>query len=146
MANPVVVVDEIEKAGVVTSNKGHAHGLAEGLLSLLEPSSAASWKCPYYQVGFDMSWVSWVLTSNSTVRLPEPLLSRLEVVHLPPVPLTELLDFARREGQRRMLQAASIEAVLDALKQVGRSITPSLRHVVRMLARAEVLESAQVLH
>ncbi|UWQ80234.1 AAA family ATPase [Leisingera sp. S132] len=77
IANPIVVVDEVEKAGVATSVKGNSFGLSEGLLSLLLPSSAASWQCPYYQVGFDMSWISWVLTSNTLTTLPAPLLSRL---------------------------------------------------------------------
>ena len=92
IANPVVVVDEVEKAGVATSTKGNSFGLAEGLLSLLEPSSAASWQCPYYQVGFDMSRISWVLTSNTLTTLPAPLLSRLEVIKLSPVPVPDLVE------------------------------------------------------
>lgn len=62
VANPVMVVDEVEKAGRATSNKGHAFGLAEALLPLLEPLTATRWSCPYYQVKFYMSWVIWVLT------------------------------------------------------------------------------------
>jgi hypothetical protein len=82
-ANPIVVIDEIEKAGTPTSTKGQAYGLAEGLLPLLERSSAVAWKCPYYQVGFDMSWISWVLTSNSLTTLPAPFLSRLDTRAFP---------------------------------------------------------------
>ncbi|WP_183154133.1 AAA family ATPase [Paracoccus siganidrum] len=37
IANPVMVVDEIEKAGTPTSMKGLTFGLAEALLPLLEP-------------------------------------------------------------------------------------------------------------
>ncbi|UWQ33848.1 AAA family ATPase [Leisingera sp. M527] len=48
VANPVVVVNEAAEAGVATSTKGNCFGLTEGLLSLLQPSSATLWQCPYY--------------------------------------------------------------------------------------------------
>ncbi|WP_156927439.1 hypothetical protein [Leisingera methylohalidivorans] len=146
IANPVVVVDEVEKAGVATSAKGNSFGRAEGLLSLLEPSSAASWQCPYYQVGFDMSWISWVLTTNTLTTLPAPLLSRLEVIRLPPVPATELAEFALREGRRRGLTQASVEAVVETLELAGRGAELNLRHVIRMLTRGEVMEAAGIHH
>ncbi|WP_417271587.1 hypothetical protein [Celeribacter sp.] len=41
IANPVIVVDEIEKAGNVESQKGLRFSLTEGLLPLLEQSTAA---------------------------------------------------------------------------------------------------------
>lgn len=81
-ANQVVVIDEIEKAGTPTSTKGQVYGLAEELLPMLERSSAMAWKCPYFQIGFDMSWINWVLTSNSLNTLPAPFLSRLEILRL----------------------------------------------------------------
>lgn len=47
VANPVLVVDEVEKAGKASSIKGHTFGLAEALLPLLEPMTAKRWNCPY---------------------------------------------------------------------------------------------------
>lgn len=46
VANPILVVDEVEKARKATSNKGHTFGLAEALLPLLEPMTAKRWNCP----------------------------------------------------------------------------------------------------
>lgn len=63
IANPVVVVDEVEKAGTPTSTNGHTFGLAQSLLPLLEPMTAQRWSCPYFQVKFDMTWVIWSLDS-----------------------------------------------------------------------------------
>lgn len=77
-----MIVDEVEKAGQACSTKGHAFGLAEALLPLLEPLTARRWSCPYYQVKFDMSWVIWVMTSNDCRLLPEPLLSRCPPIRL----------------------------------------------------------------
>ncbi|WP_158243217.1 AAA family ATPase, partial [Acidimangrovimonas sediminis] len=82
VGNPVIIVDEIEKAGRVTSDKGHSHNIADALLPLLEPATARRWTCPAYRVTFDMSWISWILISNSTAPLPEPLLSRCRILRL----------------------------------------------------------------
>jgi len=61
IANPIVLVDEIEKAGNVESSKGHRFTLSEGLLPLLERSTSARWTCPYFRIDFDMSWIIWAV-------------------------------------------------------------------------------------
>ncbi|RQP08207.1 MAG: AAA family ATPase [Paracoccus sp. BP8] len=147
IANPVMVVDEVEKAGTVVSMNGHAFGLAEALLPLLEPLTAQRWSCPYYQVKFDMSWVIWVLTSNDCRRLPEPLLSRCPPIRLRHLTLAELVTFVRREGVRRNLSESSIEAICKILSHPSlRQHQPSLRVAARMLGRAADLEQGPVLH
>lgn len=50
--NPFIAIDELDKAGHVRSDKGRSFGLAEGLLPLLEPATAADWTCPYFGVRF----------------------------------------------------------------------------------------------
>lgn len=122
IGNPVIVVDEVEKAGTITSNKGTAYGLTEGLLPLLEPLSARRWSCPYYQVKFDMSWVGWVMTSNDYRRLPAPLLSRCPPLRLQALTLTELIGFARRQGGARGLSETALATLSRCWKalQCGR--------------------------
>ncbi|WP_343501772.1 MULTISPECIES: AAA family ATPase [Roseobacteraceae] len=145
-ANPIVVIDEIEKAGTPTSTKGQTFGMTEGLLPLLEPSSAVAWKCPYYQVGFDMSWISWILTSNSLRTLPAPLLSRLEVLRLKGPAKSNLITFAEREAARRGLCDASVGAIREVITQVSEGHELDLRHVSRMLARAEAMAERMLLN
>ncbi|MDF3605793.1 AAA family ATPase [Paracoccus sp. DMF-8] len=147
IANPVMIVDEVEKAGNAVSMKGHAFGLAEGLLPLLEPLTARRWSCPYYQVKFDMSWVIWVLTSNDCRLLPEPLLSRCPPIRLRPLTLAELTGFVRREGARRALSETAIEAICEVLAHPSlQRHHPSLRIAARMLQRASDLEQGPILH
>ena len=147
IANPVMVVDEVEKAGTVVSMNGHAFGLAEALLPLLEPLTARRWSCPYYQVKFDMNWVIWVLTSNDCRRLPEPLLSRCPPIRLRHLTLAELTGFVRREGARRNLSETSIEAICEILSHPSlRQHQPSLRVAARLLGRAADLEQGPTLH
>lgn len=147
MASPVMIVDEVEKAGLATSNKGHTFGLAEALLPLLEPLTAKRWSCPYYQVRFDMSWVIWVLTSNDCRLLPEPLLSRCPPIRMRHLTPAELLGFVRREGAKRALSGTAIEAICEVLAHpVVQSHHPSLRVAIRMLQRASDLENGPMQH
>lgn len=64
-ADPIIIVDEVEKAGEVNSDKGQRYNLTDALLPLLERMTAKTWQCPYYRVNFDLSWVGWILTANS---------------------------------------------------------------------------------
>ncbi|SOC20156.1 ATPase family protein associated with various cellular activities (AAA) [Rhodobacter sp. JA431] len=147
IANPVMVVDEVEKAGRATSTNGHAFGLTEALLPLLEPMTAQRWSCPYYQVRFDMRWVIWVLTSNDYRLLPEPLLSRCPPIRLRHLTLTDLVAFVRREGAKRNLSETSIEAICEILSHPAlQRHRPSLRVAARMLQRASDLEQGPTLH
>lgn len=75
-ANPVIVVDEIDKASG-NSHGGHIHST---LLGLLEPETAKSWPDECLLAPVDVSAVTWILTANDASRLPSPLRSRLRVV------------------------------------------------------------------
>jgi hypothetical protein len=140
VGNPVVVIDEVEKSGRAESNKGQVFSLTDALLPLLEPLSAAKWSCPYFEVKFDMSYVIWVMTSNNAASLPEPLLSRCPSIQLRGISAAELTTFARREGQRRNLDDASIDAVVEAIERHRQSAV-SLRTVMRMIQRAVQLQA-----
>lgn len=140
VGNPVVVVDEVEKSGRAESTKGHAYSLTDALLPLLEPLSAANWSCPYFEVKFDMSYVTWVMTSNHHKRLPEPLLSRCPPIRLRALSTADLTAFAQRHGKRRGLSSLSVEVVVTALQQANSTADISLRTVLRMLDKAATLE------
>lgn len=147
VGNPVMVVDEIEKAGTAVSSEGQSFGLAEGLLPLLEPLTAKRWNCPYFHVKFDMSWVIWILTANTSRHLPAPLLNRCPPIRLRDLTLAELDGFIRREGANRGLSDPAIDAIGQALADpsVGHH-RPSLRVAARMLQRATDLEHTPPLH
>ncbi|ARC89774.1 AAA family ATPase [Rhodovulum sp. MB263] len=87
IANPLVIIDEIEKSGTPVSDKGRAFSLPNALLPLLEDVTASRWTCPYFQNQFDMSFINWVFTSNSLRGLcPElPPASRPVSLHGPRV-------------------------------------------------------------
>ncbi|WP_372992124.1 AAA family ATPase [Sulfitobacter sp.] len=146
-ADPIIVVDEAEKAGDVNSAKGLRFSLTDGLLPLLERMTASTWQCPYYRVQFDLSWVGWVLTANSLRGLPEPLLSRCPPLELPPVSKQHLIGFARRLGEARELPDEAIAAIEEIISMCrGDMGGPSLRTVKRMIERAEIAFDRPLLH
>ncbi|TAN30326.1 MAG: AAA family ATPase [Castellaniella sp.] len=80
VANPLFVLDEIDKAGRVYGNGGDPQ---EALLDLLEPGNARRYQDIYLMTECDLSHCLYVATSNSLARVPEPLLSRLRPVLFP---------------------------------------------------------------
>lgn len=147
VANPVILIDELEKAGVVTSERGHAFGLTEALLPFLEPLSARHWSCPYYQVKFDMSWMIWVLTVNDSRLLSAPFLSRCPPIRLRNLTNEELVSFIQREGKRQNISEIAVDAVVCAISRTHiHRAQPNLRVASRLLRRAADLESAVTFH
>lgn len=136
VANPIVVVDEVEKAGDVRSTAGSSYSLTNAMLPLLERSTAGKWSCPYFRVSFDMSWITWVMTANSVAGLPAPLLSRCPPLVLPEIGREHLLRFVRQEAAKRTLPDEVIEKMEVILLDL-RGRAPSLRTVIRALDRAE---------
>lgn len=145
VANPILVVDEIEKAGDVHARGGQSYSLGHALLPLMERSTAARWTCPYYRVAFDVSWVGWVLTANGTRGIPAPLLSRCPPLHLLDLTVAHLAAFARRQVVARGLPDEVAEVIAEAVSRAdGRPA--SLRTVMRMIEAAEAIAERPVLH
>ena len=78
-ANPLLFVDEIDKAGGSDGN-GRVH---QTLLGLLEPLSAKAWTDECLMVPCDLSAINWLLAANDATPLRGPLLTRLRVVEVP---------------------------------------------------------------
>ena len=146
VANPLIVVDEIEKAGRVQSKSGTTHDLAQALLPLLERSTAAKWSCPYFRVGFDLSWLGWVLTANTTAGLSAPLLNRCPPTHLAGPTRSQLRDFAVRLAQSHDLPDEATAAILETIERLPAHASPSLRTIQRCVSQARAVLALPVLH
>lgn len=100
-ANPLLLLDEVEKAG--TDDRYGT--LANFMLSMLEPETSRRFNDPFLLTLADVSAVNWVLTANDVSSLPEALLSRVAIVKVPAPPasafdgiLAGLLDDIAREA------------------------------------------------
>jgi len=73
-ANPVMVVDEIDKA-----RGEHAYDPLGALYGLLEHDTALAFTDEFADVAIDASQVIWVATANDERAIPEPILNRMNV-------------------------------------------------------------------
>ena len=73
-ANPVMVVDEIDKASAE-----HAYDPLGALYSLLEIDTASTFTDEFAEVAIDASQVIWIATANDERAIPEPILNRMNV-------------------------------------------------------------------
>jgi len=73
-ANPVMVVDEIDKA-----RGEHAYDPLGALYSLLEHDTAGTFTDEFAEVSIDASQLIWVATANDDRAIPEPILNRMNV-------------------------------------------------------------------
>ncbi|MFZ9405589.1 MAG: AAA family ATPase [Burkholderiaceae bacterium] len=98
-ANPVMVIDEIDKA----SAESHYDPLGS-LYGLLESDTARRFTDEFAEVPIDCSDVVWIATANDATRIPEPLLNRMNVYEIEPPDAAG----ARRIGRSlyREIQAA----------------------------------------
>lgn len=82
-ANPIVLVDEIDKAGGSDRNGR----MAATLLTMLEAETRGRFYDEALAVNVDLSHVNWILTANDISELGQPLLSRVRLVRMPQPPV-----------------------------------------------------------
>lgn len=73
-ANPVIVVDEVDKAASQVE-----YNPLGALYSLLERDTASTFTDEFAEVPIDASQVIWVLTANDERSIPEPIMNRMNV-------------------------------------------------------------------
>lgn len=78
-ANPVIVVDEIDKASADAQ-----YDPLGALYSLLEHDTAQNFTDEFAEVAIDASQVIWVTTANDERSIPEPILNRMNVFEIEP--------------------------------------------------------------
>ncbi len=77
-ANPVMVLDEVDKAG-----GDSRYDPMGALYGLLERDTARAFRDEFVELDMDASHVLWVSTANDDRPLPEPILNRMNVYEVP---------------------------------------------------------------
>ncbi|MCF8015141.1 MAG: endopeptidase La [Chromatiaceae bacterium] len=123
-ANPVIMLDEIDKIGA------SYHGdPASSLLEVLDPEQNVDFLDHYLDLRFDLSKVLFVCTANQTDSIPGPLLDRMEVIQLSGYIAEEKLAIAKKYLLPRQIDRAGLAKDTVKLK------TKALRSLIEGYAR-----------
>ena len=122
-SNPLFLLDEVDKMGA--DWRGDP---ASALLEVLDPEQNDTFQDHYLEVDYDLSDVMFITTGN-TLRIPQPLLDRMEVIRIAGYTEDEKVEIARRHLIDKQLEA-------HALKAKEWSISDSaLRDLIRYYTR-----------
>ncbi len=122
-SNPLFLLDEVDKLGA--DWRGDP---SSALLEVLDPEQNGTFNDHYLEVDYDLSDVMFVTTAN-TLRLPQPLLDRMEVIRIPGYTEDEKVEIARRH-------LIAKQRVAHGLKEPEWSISEdALRDLIRYYTR-----------
>ena len=117
-ANPVLLLDEIDKLG--SDYRGDP---ASALLEVLDVEQNSTFRDHYLELPFDLSDVMFITTANTTESIPRPLLDRMEVIELPSYTDEEKVQIAKRhllprEMKRHGLSRTQLKVSDGALRKI----------------------------
>ena len=124
-ANPVIMLDEIDKIG--TSFRGDP---ASALLEVLDPEQNRDFLDHYLDVRVDLSNVLFICTANQMDTIPGPLMDRMETVRLSGYLAAEKVAIARNHLLPRQLRRAGLKG-----RGQLRIDTAALRKIAEQYAR-----------
>jgi len=119
-SNPVFVLDEIDKLGV--SNMGDP---SSALLEVLDPEQNKEFYDNFLELGFDLSKVMFIATSNNMATIQPALRDRMEVISMTGYTIEEKTEIARKHLVPKQIKEHGLtpKDVTIGKKQIERIVT-----------------------
>jgi ATP-dependent Lon protease len=124
VANPVVMLDEVDKIGA--SYQGDP---ASALLEVLDPEQNAEFMDHYMDLRMDLSKVLFICTANQLDTIPRPLLDRMDRINLSGYITQEKMEIARKHLWPRLLKRNNLTSKIITITD------PTIRYLIEGFAR-----------
>jgi ATP-dependent Lon protease len=148
-ANPVFILDEIDKVG--NDFRGDP---SSALLEVLDPEQNSTFYDHYVEMDFDLSNVMFIATANSLSSIQPALLDRMEIIEVNGYTIEEKIEIAKqhlvpkqREAHGLKLKDIALKSeilekiIVDYTRESGvRALEKKIGSVVRGIAKNIALE------
>jgi ATP-dependent Lon protease len=123
-SNPVFVLDEIDKL-----SNSHQGDPSSALLEVLDPEQNAEFHDNFLEMGYDLSKVMFIATTNSLNTIQPALRDRMEIINVTGYTIEEKVEIAKRHLLPKQLKEHGLE---DKHIKIGK---PQLEKIVEGYTR-----------
>ncbi len=150
-SNPVFVLDEIDKL-----SNSHSGDPSSALLEVLDPEQNNSFYDNFLEMGYDLSKVMFIATSNTMSAIQPALIDRMEVIKMSGYTIEEKVEIARQHLFPRQLKEhgltskdltigkKQLEKIVEGYTRESgvRNLETKIAQVIRNAAKSVAMEEA----
>ncbi|MDT0644394.1 endopeptidase La [Zunongwangia sp. F363] len=148
-SNPVFVLDEIDKLSI-----GNAGDPSSALLEVLDPEQNSDFHDNFLEMGFDLSKVMFIATSNTLQTIQPALRDRMEIINVTGYTIEEKVEIAKRHLLPKQLEEhgmtkedikigkAELEKIVEGYTRESgvRGLEKQIAKMVRYAAKSIAME------